>query len=209
MRLLLGLTVYASYLQALPGMTAPFLAADLGLDDARITAIAGFVSIGAFGTAALARMADRHGRRGLVVLCFALLPVLSLASALAPGIASYTVAQIGVSALMGALFTGIVVVMIERASESRRAAGQAWFGLASATGGGLAVGLAALGDQMPWGWRGFWLVAALPLLAIEPVRRAHATTATSRLRARAISSTAPGAGARARCSASPRCARSR
>jgi Na+/melibiose symporter-like transporter len=29
---------------------------------------------------------------------------------------------------------------------------------------------------MPWGWRGFWLVAALPLLAIEPVRRALGET---------------------------------
>ncbi len=176
MRLLLALTIYASYLQALPGMTAPFFAADFGLDDAHITAIAGFVSLGAFGSAALARMADRHGRRRLMVACFALLPALSLASALAPGIVSYTVAQIGVSALMGALFTGIVVVMIERASESRRAAGQAWFGLAGALGGGLAVGLAALGNDMPWGWRGFWLLAALPLLAIEPVRRALGET---------------------------------
>jgi len=84
MQLLLALTVYASYLQALPAMTAPFLAAEFQLDDARITAIAGFVSLGAFGTAALARMADRHGRRRLVLACFALLPVLSLASALAP-----------------------------------------------------------------------------------------------------------------------------
>jgi MFS family permease len=176
MRLLLGLTVYASYLQALPGMTAPFLAADLGLDDAHITAIAGFASLGAFGTAALARLADRRGRRGLVVLCFALLPALSLASALAPGVVTYTVAQIGVTALMGALFTGIVVVMIESSSESWRAAGQAWFGIAGAAGGGLAVGLAALGADMPWGWRGFWLVAALPLLAIEPVRRALGET---------------------------------
>ncbi|HKC49551.1 MAG TPA: MFS transporter [Myxococcota bacterium] len=184
MRLLLALTVYASYLQALPAMTAPFLAAEFGLDDARITAIAGFVSLGAFGTAALARMADRHGRRRLVVACFALLPALSLASALAPGVVSYTVAQIGVSALMGALFTGIVVVMIERASESRRAAGQAWFGFSGAVGGGLAVGFAALGERMPWGWRGFWLVAALPLLAVEVVRRALGETERFR-RARA------------------------
>jgi MFS family permease len=176
MRLLLGLSVYAAYLQALPGVTSPFLAAELGLDDAQITAIAGFVSLGAFGTAALARMADRRGRRGLVILCFALLPLLSLGSALAPGIVTYTLSQIGVSALMGALFTGIVVVMIERSSESRRAAGQSWFGLACAAGGGLAIGLAALGNDMPWGWRGFWLVAALPALAIEPVRRALGET---------------------------------
>ena len=78
MGLLLVLSVYAAYLQALGGITAPFLAADLGLDDAQITAITGFASLGAFGTAALARLADRHGRRGLDMVSFALQPLFSL-----------------------------------------------------------------------------------------------------------------------------------
>ncbi|MFI5316555.1 MAG: MFS transporter [Myxococcota bacterium] len=176
MRLLLALAVYGSYLQGLGGVAPPFLAAELGLDDTRITAIAGWVALGGFGTAALTRLADRRGRRGLLVLCFALLPVLSLGSALAPDVVSYTITQIGVSALLGALFTGVVVAMIERSSEAWRAAGQAWFGFASAAGGGLAIGLAAITEQLPWGWRGLWLVAVLPILLLGSLRKTLSET---------------------------------
>lgn len=172
MKLLLALTAYGTYLLALGSVTAPFLAAEFGLDDAGITALSGWVSLGAFGTVLLTRRADRHGRRGLVLLCFGLLPLLSLASAVARGVVWFAVAQIGVTALLGALFTGLVVVLVERASDARRAAGQAWFGLASAAGGGVAIGLAAATDQLPFGWRGLWLVAALPALGIWSVRNA-------------------------------------
>jgi MFS transporter, putative metabolite:H+ symporter len=194
MKLLLALTSYGTYLQALGSVTAPFLAAEFGLDDAGITAMAGWISLGSFGTVLLTRRADRHGRRGLVLLCFGLLPLLSLASAVAPGVVWFAVAQIGVAALLGALFTGLVVVLVERASVAQRAAGQAWFGLASAAGGGVAIGLAAATDQLPFGWRGLWLVAALPALGLWSARNAlreterftHARergqTATSRAR---------------------------
>ncbi|HTO53385.1 MAG TPA: MFS transporter [Myxococcota bacterium] len=176
MRLLLGLSVYAAYVQALGAITAPFFAADLGLDDAKITAIMGFASLGAFGTAALARLADRHGRRGLVLASFAFLPLFSLASAIAPGVVSFTLAQVVVNALMGALFTGIVVAMVEGSSEQWRARGQAWFGLACALGGGVAVGMGAVIERVPFGWRGFWALAALPALAVPSVRRALGET---------------------------------
>jgi putative MFS transporter len=132
----------------------------------------GWISLGAFGAALLTRLADRHGRRRILLLCFALLPLLSLATALAPGVASYALAQLVVTALFVTLLAGIAVVISERASDGRRAAGQAWFGLSGALGGGLAFGLAAAADRLPGGWRSLWLVAALPALATLPVRRA-------------------------------------
>jgi putative MFS transporter len=176
MSVLLALTAYAFYVQALGGLGAPFVAREFGLDDASITWIAGWISLGTFGTALLTRLADRRGRRGIVVLCFAGLPPLALASALAPGVASYTLAQLGVNALLGALLAGIIVVMTERASDSRRAAGQAWFGLVGALGAGPALALAAGVDHLPWGWRSFWALAVLPALAIPAVRGALTET---------------------------------
>ena len=176
MYLLLGLTVYGFYVQSLGGLSQPFLAREFGLDDTGITFINGWMSLGAFGTALLTRLADRRGRRGIVVLCFALLPVFALGSAIAPDVISFTGVQIGFNALRGALLAALVVVMTERASDASRAAGQAWLGLAGAAGGGLALGLAASADQLPGGWRAFWVVAALPVFAIAPVRRALAET---------------------------------
>ena len=172
MYLVLGLTAYAFYVQALGGLVAPFLAREFGLDDAAVTYVAGWISLGAFGTAALTRLADRRGRRGMLRISFALLPLLSLASALAPGVASYAASQIGVNAVLGALLAGLVVVMAEGATDSRRAAGQAWIGLIGAAGAGPALALAAGVERLPWGWRTLWAVAALPALAIPSVARA-------------------------------------
>ena len=176
MRLALGLTAYAFYVQAIGGLAAPFLAREFGLGDAAITAIAGWVSVGAFGTALLTRLADRHGRRGMLLVCFALLPLLSLTSALAPDVASYTASQIAVNAVLGALLAALVVVIAEGATDSRRAAGQAWVGLVGAIGAGPALALAAGADRLPFGWRTFWAVAALPALAIPSVWSAFTET---------------------------------
>jgi MFS family permease len=169
---LLALGAYAFYVQALGGIVAPFVAKEFGLGDAGITGIAGWISLGVLGAALLTRLADRHGRRAILLLCFALLPLLSLASALAPGVTSYALAQVVVNALYVTLLSGIAVVISERASDGRRAEGQSWFGLSGALGGGLAFGLAAAADHLPGGWRSLWLVAALPALATLPVRRA-------------------------------------
>src|SRR5512145_3049379 len=106
---LLALGAYAFYVQALGGIVAPFVAQEFGLGDAGITGIAGWISLGVLGAALLTRLADRHGRRGILLLCFALLPLLSLASALAPGVASYALAQVVVNALYVTLLSGIAV----------------------------------------------------------------------------------------------------
>ena len=168
---LLALVGYASYVQALGGIAAPFVAREFGLGDAGITGIAGWASLGAFGAALLTRLADRHGRRGILLLCFGGLPPLCVAAAVAPGVRSYTLAQVAINALFVALLAGVAVAISERVSDGWRARGQSWFGLCGALGGGLALGLAAAIDRLPWGWRGFWLVAALPAFLALPLRR--------------------------------------
>ena len=69
--LLFALTAYGFYVTALGGLVAPFLAEAFGLDEAAITAVAGWIALGAFGTAALTRLADRQGRRRVLMLAFA------------------------------------------------------------------------------------------------------------------------------------------
>ena len=49
MGLLFSLTLYGFYVMALGGLAAPFLAQELGLDDAAITRMAGWIGLGAFG----------------------------------------------------------------------------------------------------------------------------------------------------------------
>jgi MFS family permease len=174
--LLFALVAYAFYIQALGGLAAPFLAAEFQLDDAAITAIAGWIALGAFGTALATRLADRYGRRRVLIAAFAGAPVLALVSALAWDVPSYVLPQIGVNALMGTLVTALAVAVAERSTDARRASGQAWFGVFASLGGAVALIMGALVPILPGGWRAFWGLAALPVLAIPFVRARLAET---------------------------------
>ena len=66
--------------------TAPFVAKEFGLSDAEVAFVSGVISLGAFGAFALARLADRRGRRLVMRLGFAALGPLSLVTAAAPGV---------------------------------------------------------------------------------------------------------------------------
>jgi len=175
-RLLFALIIYGFYVQALGGIAAPFLAADFGLDDAGITKIAGWIALGAFGTAVLTRLADRHGRRRVLIFAFAGIPPLALLSALAMGVPFYVLPQIGVNALLGTLLTALAVAVAERSSEAGRASGQAWFGVYASLGGAFALIIGALVPLLPGGWRAFWGLAAIPVFAIPFVRARLAET---------------------------------
>ena len=144
MRLLLALVVYGFYINALGGLAAPFLAAEFKLDDAAITAIAGWIAIGAFGTAVATRLAGSlrpppcAGRelRGNA----------AAGAALGAGVRrpQLRARAVGVNALLGALVTTLAVMVAEQSSDLRRASGQAWFGIFASFGGAVALIVGAL-----------------------------------------------------------------
>lgn len=171
MRPLYWLSAYAHFFQATWAILSPHVAAEFGLDDARITFLAGVASLGAFGTFALARLADRHGRRRVLLATFAGLPLLSLATALAPGEAGFVAAQIGVSALAGALMSLVAVMIAEEIEEAGRATGQAWFGAYGFLGAALPMIIVTLLEDQPHAWRWAWGAAVLPLVALPTLRR--------------------------------------
>jgi MFS family permease len=88
----------------------------------------------------------------------------------ATGVPSYVVPQIGVNALLGALVTALAVAVAEGSLDHSRARDQGYFGFFAAMGGAVALGVGAAVPWLPGGWRAFWGVAALPLLALPFVR---------------------------------------
>jgi MFS family permease len=163
---LFALTLYSYYVMALGGIAAPFLASAFHFDDAEIARIAGWIQIGAFGTPLLTRYADRHGRRRIIVLSFAGIAPFAAASAFATSIPGYVLPQIALTALLGALVTALAVSVAEEAPDDRRTSAQAWFGVFAAFGGALSLAMASLAPKLPGEWRAFWVVAALPVLAV-------------------------------------------
>jgi MFS family permease len=171
MAALLTVTAFAAYLQTVPGITAPFVAREFGLSDAGIASMMGFIALGALGAFGLTRLADRIGRRRVLIACLATLPALSLASALAPGVPSFIALQVLVAALYVTLLATTMVVMTEELPDAERAEGQAYYGLLFALGGAPVLLLTPLLAGSASGWRVLWGLPAVVVLAIPWVRR--------------------------------------
>jgi len=171
MAALLTLTSFASYLQTVPGIIAPFVAREFGLSDAGIASLMGFVALGALGAFGLTRLADRVGRRRVLLVCLAVLPGLAIASGLAPGLRLYVALQVLIAALYVTVLATTMVVITEELPDEARAQGQAYYGLLFALGGAPVLLLAPLLAEPPQGWRWFWALPGLALLLLPWVRR--------------------------------------
>jgi len=151
--ILYALGAYAQGLMSLPAMAAPFVAKEFGLADRDLAVLTGAMSLGAIGALALARLADRRGRRAALRLAFAGLGPLLLATASAPSVGFYAAALIAAGALNGALRSVSVVATTEVSAEQARARGQSWYGLLAGFGSAVPLGLVALLGSRPEGWR--------------------------------------------------------
>ena len=173
---LLGLNAFATYLTTASSVVTPFIAASWGLSDQGITFLAGVVSLGALGTVLMTRMADRRGRRRLLLASFFGAMLFSLGSGAAPSVEVYAVFQLLLLAAAGALQVGASVAVTEQVSELARPLGQSWYGLTGALAGGLPFMLVPALAGFAGGWRGLWLGAGLMWALTPAIRRAVAET---------------------------------
>src|SRR5487761_2467697 len=78
---LCGILAYQGYTMAINGIGAPFIAASFGLGDAGIARLCAWISPAAVGALLLLRLADRAGRRRVLLACTAATPVAALTAA--------------------------------------------------------------------------------------------------------------------------------
>lgn len=174
--LLAGLLGFAGYAQTVNGVAAPFLAEELGLDDAALARAFAWIACNALLVIVLARETDRFGRRRLLLACAAGLPVAAVATMLAPGLASWIAAQIVLQGLASVLVMLATVVITEELPLADRARGQATGGIAATIGAGLALGVTSLAANSALGWRATWVVCVLAALLWPRLRRAFPET---------------------------------
>ncbi len=194
MTVLAALMAYWGFADAVNGAAAPFLAREFGLDDVGIARTYGWMSIGALGTYALARAADRSGRRRILLVALLALSPLALASALVPSLIAFMVVQVGVMALKNVLLVVVPVMVAEALPLEQRARGQGVVGVTGALGSGAALLLVAACADLPGSWRWGWGVVALGIALVPFTRRtlpesthferAAATGETARARVR-------------------------
>src|SRR5260370_1233728 len=128
-----------------------------------------WMSLDAFGALLLSRMADRVGRRRILMWSLVATPLCAIGAALSESRLWFNLFVLGMYSFVGATFVNGIVMLAEALSIKRRAKGQSYGGLSAGLGGALCVILMPALARRGLSWRWLLVVPAagfafLPLL---------------------------------------------
>src|SRR6266436_3796966 len=149
------------------GYVVPALAQDFGVPLPAVTSIFVFQTIGlGLGAYAVSPFADRLGRRNIILICTALLGVLTLAGTFATSVGELAVLRFTASFFFGAVVPNLVAVTSEYCSRRSRPILVIilFMGYTVGAGGGGSIASAL---AMHYGWRAaFWMGGLAPLAVV-------------------------------------------
>ncbi|MGH9178602.1 MAG: MFS transporter, partial [Acidimicrobiales bacterium] len=173
---LCGLSVVVGYLGTVLTQTITFAADEFGADKGAQGVALAVVRADVVVALVLVALADRRGRRGVLLLASAAGCVLTATGALAPSLPFLAASQVATRGFVTAAAILLTVVAAEEMPKGSRAYAVSLLAMAAALGAGLCVFLLRLAD-LAGGWR---VLFALSLLGLPLVRMVAATLPESR-----------------------------
>jgi MFS family permease len=151
------LLTYQGYSLSIVGVASPWIAESFALDQPGLARLFAWMSVSAFVAMMLARLADRVGRRLVILASLVLAPLFSVGAAMATHILTFASCEVLVAALLGGSVSSAIVLLAEELPINRRAGGQAFAAFASAIGGVLGYIVIPFLLALGYSWR--WLLA--------------------------------------------------
>ncbi|MEO6203871.1 MAG: MFS transporter [Mycobacteriales bacterium] len=167
---------FTNYDTGLLALGAPVIADGLDVSVATFGIGVALIRLGALGSVVMLRLADRWGRRPLLLLSVLAFTALTGLTALAAGLVVFVVLQVLARVFLTTEETLAGVVLTEELRPEHRGAGIGMLGIISTTGFGLVALLLLAVNATPLGWRLFYVVALLPLAVVIYLRRNLAET---------------------------------
>jgi MFS family permease len=166
-----AVTATITYGSTLLSQNAGYVKDAFGVSDASLDTALAVSRVGVLIALVAAAMADRRGRRTLMLISLAGVCLANAVAAVAPNLAVFTVGQTLMRgfANAGLIVTGIAA--IEEAPEGARAYSVALLGLAGGFGYACAVGLLPVADLGPEAWRVSFVVSAATVLLLPGFAR--------------------------------------
>lgn len=161
----------AGYGGALLTHTIDHVARDFDATNVQLGTLTAFTRLGTLVAIVGTAMADRWGRRRILLTAVAGVCVASFLSAFSPGLASFAVLQVLVRG--AATLAGVVafIAAVEEAPERARAWTLAISGVAGSVGFAVGAILLPVADLHPRAWRALYVLAGLGLLFMPGVSR--------------------------------------
>ena len=145
--------------------------AELAIPEAQLGDLGAIIRLGALPAFVFAVLADRIGRRKVLLITIVAYTVLTGATAFAPNAASFVVLQFLARIFAVAEVMLAYVVIAEELDPDARGWGAGALAALGALGSGLALALFAAVDILPMGWRSLYLIGLIPLVLIAWLRR--------------------------------------
>ncbi len=178
--LLATATLFEGYDRFILSLALPYIAADLGVvaEGASKSAAEGalgwalsVVRGGALLAIPLCLMADRVGRRRILLITVLGYTVVTALTGMSRGLTDLIVLQFLATMFLVAELALAQVVIAEEFPAAARGMGQGLLGAAAAVGAGLAAVLFPLLVHTTLGWRGLYFIGIIPLLIVGYLRR--------------------------------------
>ena len=162
---------FTNYDTGLLSLAAPQIADGLDVSVAAFGIAVALIRLAALGSVVTLRLADRWGRRPMLLFSVAAFTLLTGLTAVSWGIVAFVVFQLLARLFLATEETLAGVVLSEELRPDRRGAGIGLLGILSTAGFGLVALLMLVVDRTPLGWRLFYVAALLPLLIVVYLRR--------------------------------------
>jgi len=160
-----------SYDGALLSLALRQIQRGLGIAEANLGAMLSAIRLGYLGSLVIAPLADVFGRRRLLLYTIVGYTIFTALSAIAADSRSFVIAQLLARAFSGAEATISLVLLVEEIDAAVRGWAIGLQGALAISGYGLAAIVFAFIAVVPFGWRGLYALALVPLVLIIPLRR--------------------------------------
>jgi putative MFS transporter len=164
-------SIFNQYDVALLQLALPQIQESLQLSAPESSNVVALVKLGALPAFLLMLLADRVGRRRILLLTIIGYTLLTLATAFVQNSFFFTVAQFLARLFITAETLLAVVVIAEEFPDNARGWGIGAFMALASYGFAFAALLFALVEWLPFGWRSLYVVGIGPLLLLLPLRR--------------------------------------
>lgn len=161
------IAIVSGYLGTLLTQTVTFAADELDATKTAQSTLLAVVRLGVLATVLITALADRKGRRRLLLLAVRLGCVASMLGAAAPNLVGLGASQLVTRTMVTSCTVLLTVIVAEEMPKGARAYGVTLLGLCGAIGVGVCLVALPIADLGASSWRILYLLPALGLVAIR------------------------------------------